>query len=323
MKKKFVRWLVKATDSWNKEFHDAIEANISAAYRASYPNVTDLDEIVAKKKDMRDFYYLRMNNTGMLLITVASVVISSFALLAAFVPLLLPLFQTNVTAPGTKATLPELACVLDWPGTASFFKDIIISGAAVFTAFVAYKGISKWRSEESGKADFELSRRIGKAIFRMRDVMRNARAPFVVASEFPEGYNALNATTAQKASAWAHVFNERWIPVRDCAVEIQTLRNEAEALWGNAVIPMLDKLLGLTNTLRVAMGAYIQNEHAAGDHFGKNPDFGKKIDAQLFDAGNEINADGNEGAPNAFTSDLDRAVFDAATYLRTKLPAHK
>ena len=167
--------------------------------------------------------------------------------------------------------LPKIACEVDWPGTASLFKDVIIAGAAIFTAYVANKGINKWRSEESGKADFELSRRIGKAIFRMRDAMKNARAPFVIASEFPEGYNALRATTAERASAWAHVLNERWAPVRDCAIEIQSLRNEAEALWGSVIIPMLDKLLNIANTLRVAMGSYIQNEHSGGQNFDKTP----------------------------------------------------
>ena len=216
--------------------------------------------------------------------------------------------------------LPQIACEVDWAATASVVRDVIVSIATMFTAFVAYKGISKWRSEESGKADFELSRRIGKVIFRMRDVLKNARAPFVIASEFPDGYDPLFATASQKASAWAHVFNERWKPVRDCAIEIQTLRNEAEALWGNPIIPILDRLLGLVNTFRVAIGAHISNEHAGGQHFGKNPEFGKRINTQLFDMGNEITAVGTEGAPNAFTTDLEMAVADAATYLRTKLP---
>lgn len=214
----------------------------------------------------------------------------------------------------------NIACDVDWPATTSVLKDVIVSAAAIFTAFVANKGISKWRSEEAGKADFELSRRIGKAIFRMRDVMQSARAPFVVASEFPEDYNPHNAGPKKEASAWAHVFNERWMPVRDCAIEIQALRNEAEALWGNSIIPMLDKLVSLANTLRLAIDAYISNESADSEHFKRNPEFGQRIRAQVFDTGNAINADGTEGAPNALTADLERVVADTATYLRTKLP---
>ena len=216
--------------------------------------------------------------------------------------------------------LPEIACIVDWTATASFFKDVIVSTAAIFTAFVAYKGISKWRSEEAGKADFELSRRVGKAVFRMRDVLNGARNPFTFAHEFPEGYDSNDPS--QQGAAWAHVFNSRWGPVRDCAIEIQSLRNEAEALWGGAILAPLDRLLHQANTLQVAMGAYARNQQAQGQHFANNRDFGQRIESQVFDSGNLLNVDGTDGGPNPLTVAIDAAVNDAATYLRTKLPQH-
>jgi hypothetical protein len=217
--------------------------------------------------------------------------------------------------------LPEVACAVDWPGTANFFKDVIVSGAAAFTAYVAYIGISKWRSEEAGKADFELSRRIGKCVFRMRDVLAGARNPFTFAHEFPDGYDS--SDQSQQGAAWAHVFNKRWEPVRDCAIEIQSLRNEAEALWGAEILGALDRLLHQANTLQVAMGAYARDKQARGQHFANNLDFGRRIEAQVFDAGNLLNDDGTEGGSNPLTVAIDAAVNDAATYLRTKLPTHK
>lgn len=214
--------------------------------------------------------------------------------------------------------LPEMACAVDWPTTANFFKDVIISVAAIFTTAVAYKGISKWRGEEAGKADFDLSRRIGKSVFRMRDVLKGARNAFTFAYEFPEGYDPGNAD--QQHSAWAHVFNKRWEAVRDCAIEIQSLRNEAEALWGGGIVTKLDALLTQANTLQVAMGAYVRNAQAGRQHFAKNPDFAGRIESQVFDSGNLLNDDGTEGGPNPLTVQIEKAVDDAATYLRTKLP---
>jgi hypothetical protein len=209
---------------------------------------------------------------------------------------------------------------VDWSVTASFFKDVTVSCAAIFTAVVAYKGISKWRGEEAGKADFELSRRIGKAVFRMRDVLKGARNPFTLAQEFPEGYDHDDAS--QQGSAWAHVFNKRLEPVRECAIEIQSLRNEAEALWGNAILTPLDALLHQVNTLQVAMGSYARNQHARGQHFANNRDFANRTEAQVFDAGNLLNDDGTDGGPNPLTAAIEGAVTDAATYLRSKLPQH-
>lgn len=77
----------------------------------------------------------------------------------------------------------DIRCVIDWPGTASFLKDVIVAGAAIFTARVAVIGLQKWRAEESGKADFDLARRVGKATFRFRDVLQDARSPTSPRSE--------------------------------------------------------------------------------------------------------------------------------------------
>lgn len=218
--------------------------------------------------------------------------------------------------------LPEIACVMDWSATANFFKDAIVSGAAVFTAYVAYKGISKWRNEEAGKADFELSRRIGKSIFRLRDVIANARRNLVTRGEYPEDYQDGNASDDEKGEAWAHLFDARWIPVRDCALEIQSLRNEAEALWGREIVGYLDKVLGHAHTLRGAMGAYVGNEQSGGEDFKMDSDFGKRIRTQVFDTGYTRTTPGDKPEPNLLTSAIETDVDAASAYLRTKLP-HK
>lgn len=125
-------------------------------------------------------------------------------------------------------------CAIDWQGTMSFIKDLVVSCAAVFAAFVAYKGINEWRAEESGKADFELARRIGKAVFQLRDLLADARRPLIMGYEFPEAYDSSDKES--QADAYAHLFNSRFLPVRDCVIEIQSLRNEAEALWGKDIV---------------------------------------------------------------------------------------
>jgi len=214
--------------------------------------------------------------------------------------------------------LPEVACAIDWPGTADFFKDIVVSVAAIFTAGVAYRGISKWRSEEAGKADFDLARRVGKSVFRMRDVLADARRAMTFAYEFPENYDP--ADGPKQAAAWAHVFNARFEPVRECAIELQSLRNETEALWGGDILVNLNRLVRQATRLQVAMGAYVRNEQALGAHFNGNQGFGDQVRAEVHDMGNAINPDGTEGAPNAMTTEIQSAVDALAAYLRTKLP---
>ena len=216
--------------------------------------------------------------------------------------------------------LSPMACVIDWPGTASFVRDVIVSIATVVTATVAVKGINKWRAEESGKADFELSRRVGRAAFRLRDVLANARRNIVTAGEFPEGYKAGNADEEEKASAWAHIFEARWTLVRDCAIEIQSLRNEAEALWGREIVGHLGKLLAHVQALRGSMEAYIANERSGGEDFKMDTEFGQRMRAQVFDSGSWRTSPGGKPEPNQLTSAIEADVDATAAYLRTKLP---
>ncbi len=139
-----------------------------------------------------------------------------------------------------------------------------------------------------------------------------------MAYEFPEGYDPSDKKS--QADAYAHLFNERFLPAQGCAIEIQSLRNEAEALWGPEIVPKLDELLRLARSLQVAMAAYVSDKKDYGSHFANNQKFGADIGAKVFDAGNTINPDGMEGAPNALTMQIGSAVEQVSIYLKTKLP---
>jgi hypothetical protein len=85
-KSAIAKWLVSLTDDWNSAIHQAIEEKVSA----KYPNAEfDPTGTVERNRDRaRDFYYGRMSNTAMLLIAIASLVVSAIALLVAIVALM-------------------------------------------------------------------------------------------------------------------------------------------------------------------------------------------------------------------------------------------
>lgn len=85
-KRRIVRWFVSWTDSWNREFHEAIEANVQAEFRRLFPEGARDTEAMIEK--MRSFYYARMTNTSALLVAI-------LALLVSIVALVVPLFMTT------------------------------------------------------------------------------------------------------------------------------------------------------------------------------------------------------------------------------------
>jgi len=209
-------------------------------------------------------------------------------------------------------------CTVDWLAVVGVTKDVVVAIAAIVTATVACIGISKWRAEESGKADFDLARRLGTAVYRFRDAMAAARHPFIAAGEFPEGKPPGKGKDG--ADAYAHVFNQRFQNVQQSVTDLRALRNEGEALWGTEIAEKLDELLRHAIVLHVAMSAVVSDKASYGVEFKSNPELRKKMEARVSDMGDEFNGDGTRGAPNEFTTKIEGNVEGVAAYLRTKLP---
>jgi hypothetical protein len=111
-------------------------------------------------------------------------------------------------------------CNIDWPGFFDVLKDIVLAGAAAVTAWVAVKGLQKWREELRGRADFDVARGLARATYKVRDDLAACRMPLIRTSEFPDGYSSIaNDDHAARVSALAHVYNNRWKPVTDALRE--------------------------------------------------------------------------------------------------------
>jgi hypothetical protein len=84
LKQKIVRAFINFTNSWNKEFHNAIEEKVQQEYREQFtPGSEPLDKMEERIKDMREFYYSRMTNTAVILLATLSIVVALIALLAS------------------------------------------------------------------------------------------------------------------------------------------------------------------------------------------------------------------------------------------------
>jgi len=213
-----------------------------------------------------------------------------------------------------------LTCVIDWPGTMSFIKDLIISCAAVFTAWVAYKGISKWRHEEAGKADADLARRVGKAVYRLRDDLKQARRPRI-GNEYPSGFNPEDQSKLYET--WELIINNRWAPVSKSANDLESLSNEAEALWGKEIVAPIRALLDCCEQLYAAMGFNLQQTRkeieSQSDGTTYATTFVKEMNDKLFDITQYYDERSREANPNELTDKIGNAVEKISTYVRSKM----
>jgi hypothetical protein len=143
--------------------------------------------------------------------------------------------------------------------------------------------------------------------------MNDARAVFTSAAEFPDGYSPANHTDQQEAEAWAHVFNNRFTPLREVALELQTVGLEAEVLWGEEVKQKVAALLRCVNLLRIGMERRIR-QLAAGDQ--RKPD-----QSEAYNRTDDVVFGSTEFADseNPFTDQVRTALGDMQDFLKAHL----
>ena len=178
---------------------------------------------------------------------------------------------------------PEDVCSIDWGKVFDAIKDVIIACAAMFTAWVAWRGISKWQTEYRAKAYFEGARLVATALYGLRDTLAYARQAMVLTSEYPPGFNGFGNGATANAQCYAHVFANRLKPAAAAAIELQTARHEAEALWGKDARELIDAVLKCVHELRVAMQAFVTNEQHAGADIKTDLNWGDLMMAWVFD----------------------------------------
>ena len=193
----------------------------------------------------------------------------------------------------------------------SIVKDVFLSGAAAITAYAAYRGLEKWKSELAGKADFEAARSFIRSVYKLRNAIESCRSPFVPAGEFPEGYRTgiAGLSDKEKGDAWLHVYNKRWEPVFDAIQEFDGSTLEAEALWGSEVKEKAQALRQLAGRLRASIDAYLRNEYSGNQDFADR-EFGERVRADL-------NASGLDS--DSLTPAIKDAIEGIETIIRTHL----
>lgn len=233
----------------------------------------------------------------------------------------------------------DISCVIDWPGTMSATKDVVVAIAAAVTAWAAYRGLSKWRQEESGKADFDLARRVGIEVFHLRDALSDARRP-IFAYELPpqsseeaelsrkaleslksgdgasaEEYakKAIDARQSNKARELAYVFENRHGRLRESYAELRMLQNEVEALWGTAMVPLLEELSSAVIQYFSSVNTYIAREGNQGNILDTDKQPDNRIISDVF---SHMKIDGE----NELTKQTSKTIEHISAYLRTKLP---
>jgi hypothetical protein len=203
---------------------------------------------------------------------------------------------------------PELAAWI------SFVKDIATGCAAVIGAIVAIRGLSAWRKQLKGKTDYELARRLLKAVYKVRDAIRFVRRPAIRTGESAAAEKEVkieDARLKENASAARDfaVYQIRWNRLADAISELEAEAFEAEISWGQPAREKLGDLLKDVATLRWTINQHI--ESMLDDDY--------RVKRKLSDVGDILYDNSEPDKPDAFTQRVQKTVTGLEDLLRPHL----
>jgi hypothetical protein len=151
----------------------------------------------------------------------------------------------------------------------SFAKDIFTIASLAIAGFVAIKGLQTWRHQLKGTADYELSKRLLKATYRLRDALQSARNPLMLAGEIVYAIKETHLDVKPEdknfhAASTAAVYQVRWKPVQEAyqALELEVL--EAEVIWGPDARAATTAIRKNINSLSTALSLYLADMQPNG-----------------------------------------------------------
>ena len=83
-------------------------------------------------------------------------------------------------------------------------KEVVVTIAAATGAFVAYKGLTKWKKELKGRSNHETAKLILTSTFNVRKAVHIVRNNWISLDEYPTSQNVSDA------DKYTHMFKQRW-----------------------------------------------------------------------------------------------------------------
>ena len=198
---------------------------------------------------------------------------------------------------------------MDWPwfldkapAAISALRDLIVAGAAISTATVGWKALNKWRDETVGKRRLEVAEDTLAAFYQAQEVIYDARAPMIWASEMIKEEGVPDEVARNSAYGPIRRLRQSFDHIRDLRMK----RHRFAALFGREKTKPWDEIEGVLNEIRAASDAILD---LRGEHIPASDSLAKFYQEQR-----RILARQNNGDP--ITSRVDAAVKEIETICR-------
>jgi hypothetical protein len=197
----------------------------------------------------------------------------------------------------------------------SSLANLIIAGAAVGAAIAAFMGLETWKKQSLWQDDSALARQILTSIYQHRDALNNVRRPVVLPHEMEPGSEEMNQPDSREKEMYnglGRAYQRRWQKVYDVRARVDSLLQEADAVWGEELSKSFGLVSALETELFKALQLYIELRNPENDAESKaavQKIYSTKRDI-IFDAEND---------EDVFRGEYLAALTPVENFLRAKL----
>lgn len=143
--------------------------------------------------------------------------------------------------------------MLTWP----VFKEALLVVCAVTGTGVGVVGLSTWRRQLRGTADFEVARSALRALLRVRPAFSFVRSRGIFAAELQDREGERRAGSADRYCDEEQVFGARWQHLSAALADLEAAVVEAEVLWGQDIQRLIDPIRSCVRDLSSALDEFL------------------------------------------------------------------
>jgi len=160
------------------------------------------------------------------------------------------------------------------PEWVSAVADAVVALAAAFAAWFGWQSVNAWQHERKGKDQYELSRRILRALYKVRGAFSYVRRPLLF---FSEEENKLY--TENQDAGLEMIFQENWDALKDAMIELETEMAEAEVIWGQEATQHIRSLRWSATRIHGAITDYFSYVRRPGP---KNEEYARELYKKIY-----------------------------------------
>ncbi len=190
-------------------------------------------------------------------------------------------------------------------------KDSLVGISAVTATIFAYLGLSAWRKELKGKAEYQLAKDVLKSVYKVRGAFKHVRNPAIYQYEYPEDMIDHHGHLKRECNyeGTAHAYEKRWEIMHAAFKELEEHHLNAQVEWGSKFQDVITGLRSCRVKLHIVIQQMLERKKGLEFNQATTPEERAEERSVLYYGGEDSEYD-------KFTPEVNEAIDKFEKWLR-------